>query len=213
MPRPQQHQIQATSVTYTTAHSNTRSKPQCQILSPLNEARDRSCNLMDPSQIHFRCAMMGPPSLLFFLLHWLKVYQVCWSFQQTYFWFSAIFSIFHSLIHFSLLYSFYYFCSLASDLMTILMFGFLSLFCVCGVCVVSKYSVVFCHVLWYSMVSWWVLYFSVVSHDFLWCFISRYSVVFFRLLWYSLVAYGVLWYTTVLCSVLSCSLLFSEYLW
>jgi len=34
---------------------------QCQILNPLSEARDGTCNLMVPNQIHFRCAMMGTP--------------------------------------------------------------------------------------------------------------------------------------------------------
>ena len=32
---------------------------QCQILNPLSEARDRSCNPMAPSQIHFHC--VGTP--------------------------------------------------------------------------------------------------------------------------------------------------------
>ena len=32
---------------------------QYQILNPLNEARDRTCNLMVPSQIRFRYAMTG----------------------------------------------------------------------------------------------------------------------------------------------------------
>ena len=34
---------------------------QCQILNPLSEARDRTCNLMVPSQIHFCCATTGTP--------------------------------------------------------------------------------------------------------------------------------------------------------
>ena len=34
---------------------------QCQVLNPLSEARGRTCNLMVPSQIHFRCAMTGTP--------------------------------------------------------------------------------------------------------------------------------------------------------
>ena len=42
------------AATYTTAHSN-------QILNPLSEARDQTCNLMVPSQIRFHCAMMGTP--------------------------------------------------------------------------------------------------------------------------------------------------------
>ena len=40
--------ILATSATYTTAHS------KGWILSPLSEARDRTCILMNASQIHFR---------------------------------------------------------------------------------------------------------------------------------------------------------------
>ena len=31
---------------------------QCQILNPLREARDRTHDLMVPSQIHFHCALM-----------------------------------------------------------------------------------------------------------------------------------------------------------
>ena len=31
------------------------------ILNPLSEARDRTCLLRDPSQIHFCCAMTGTP--------------------------------------------------------------------------------------------------------------------------------------------------------
>ena len=52
------------------SHSNTRSQPrlqlhhssrQRQILNPLSEARDRTGDLMVPSQIHFYCATMGIP--------------------------------------------------------------------------------------------------------------------------------------------------------
>ena len=50
-------------------HSNTRSEPflrhsswQCQILNPLSEARNRTCNLRVPSRIRFCCATMGTPS-------------------------------------------------------------------------------------------------------------------------------------------------------
>ena len=46
-PQPQQCQICATSATYTTAHQ------QWQILNPLSKARDRTCTLMDTSQIHY----------------------------------------------------------------------------------------------------------------------------------------------------------------
>ena len=37
------------------------SSQQHQILNPLSEARERTRNLMVPSQIHCRCAMMGTP--------------------------------------------------------------------------------------------------------------------------------------------------------
>ena len=37
---------------------------QCQIHDPLSEARTWTCILMDTSQIHFRWAMKGTPSLL-----------------------------------------------------------------------------------------------------------------------------------------------------
>ena len=38
-----------------------RSSRQHWILNPLSKARDRTCNLMDTSQIRFRCATMGTP--------------------------------------------------------------------------------------------------------------------------------------------------------
>ena len=34
------------------------------ILNPLSEARNRTCNLMVPSRIHFLCAMTGTPILI-----------------------------------------------------------------------------------------------------------------------------------------------------
>ena len=34
---------------------------QCWILNPLSEARDRTYNLMVPSQIYFHCTAMGTP--------------------------------------------------------------------------------------------------------------------------------------------------------
>ena len=37
------------------------SSRQCRILNPLSEARDRTCNLMVPSRIHFCCATTGTP--------------------------------------------------------------------------------------------------------------------------------------------------------
>ena len=39
---------------------------QHQMLNPLNEARDRTCNLMVPSWIHFRCATTGTPVFALF---------------------------------------------------------------------------------------------------------------------------------------------------
>ena len=38
---------------------------QCQILNPLREARDRTCNLMVRSQIRFCCTTMGTPGVIF----------------------------------------------------------------------------------------------------------------------------------------------------
>ena len=38
------------------------------ILNPLGEARDRTCNVMIPSWIHFCCAMMGTPDSSNFLV-------------------------------------------------------------------------------------------------------------------------------------------------
>ena len=37
------------------------SSQQRQILNPLSKARDQTCNLMVPSQIHFRCTTTGTP--------------------------------------------------------------------------------------------------------------------------------------------------------
>ena len=58
------------------SHSNAGSEPhlqptpqltarQHQILNPLSEARDRTCNLMVPSQIRFCCTKTGTPLVLF----------------------------------------------------------------------------------------------------------------------------------------------------
>ena len=67
--------IEATAAAYTTAtaiphpsrvcnlHHSSR---QRQILNPLSEARDRTCNLMVPSQIHFRRTTTGTPKKIFF---------------------------------------------------------------------------------------------------------------------------------------------------
>ena len=64
--------IGATAASLHHSHSHARSEPdpscvhdihhsslQRQILNPLNEARDQTCNLMLPSWIRFRCATMG----------------------------------------------------------------------------------------------------------------------------------------------------------
>ena len=40
------------------------SSPQCQILNPLGEARDQTCNLMFSGWIHFCCTMTGTPEPL-----------------------------------------------------------------------------------------------------------------------------------------------------
>ena len=42
-------------------HHRSRQHP---ILNPLNEARDRTRNLMVPSRIHFHCVTMGTPENL-----------------------------------------------------------------------------------------------------------------------------------------------------
>ena len=46
-PQQQQHQIQATSATYTAAHRKYK------IINPLSEARDGTCILMDTSWVHY----------------------------------------------------------------------------------------------------------------------------------------------------------------
>ena len=55
------------------SHSNAGSNPclqptpqQHQILNPLSEARDRTCNLVVPSRIRFHCATTGTPLLTIF---------------------------------------------------------------------------------------------------------------------------------------------------
>ena len=40
------------------------STQQSQILNPLTEARDPTCNFVVTSQIHFRCATTGTPGLI-----------------------------------------------------------------------------------------------------------------------------------------------------
>ena len=41
------------------------SSQQCQILNPLSEARDRTCNLMVPRWVCLHCATTGIPSIVF----------------------------------------------------------------------------------------------------------------------------------------------------
>ena len=48
------------------------------ILNPLNEARDLTCILMDASQIHFHCAIMGTPGNKI-----IKPFFVCVLFRAT----------------------------------------------------------------------------------------------------------------------------------
>ena len=57
MSEPQQHQILAESANYTTAHDNAGS------LTHWAKARDRTCVLVDTSQIHFCWATVGTPKL------------------------------------------------------------------------------------------------------------------------------------------------------
>ena len=56
-PMPQQRRIQV-------VHSSW----QHQILNPLSEARDQTCNLMVPSLIRFHCTTMGTPRFLHFMV-------------------------------------------------------------------------------------------------------------------------------------------------
>ena len=51
------------------------SSQQHQILNPLNEARDRTRNIMVPSQIHFLCATTGTPDQGSFLVNLYKLEQ------------------------------------------------------------------------------------------------------------------------------------------
>ena len=58
----------ATAASLHHSHSNTRSKPCLRptpqvtaMLSPLSEARDGTCILMDPGWIRFRCTMTETP--------------------------------------------------------------------------------------------------------------------------------------------------------
>ena len=51
---------------------------QCQILNPLNKARDQTCNLLVPGWISFRCATKGTPYLFHFTVYaFLLMYLLC----------------------------------------------------------------------------------------------------------------------------------------
>ena len=52
------------------------SSRQRQILNPLSEARDQTCNLMAPSRIRFYCAMTGTPFIHSFDKRLLSGYSV-----------------------------------------------------------------------------------------------------------------------------------------
>jgi len=43
------------------------SSRQGRVLNPLSKARDRTCNLMVPSWIHFHCVMIGTPESPFLM--------------------------------------------------------------------------------------------------------------------------------------------------
>ena len=64
--------IRATYITATATRNQSRvcdlhhSSLQCQILNPLSETRNRTLNLMVPSQICFHCAATGTPVFFFF---------------------------------------------------------------------------------------------------------------------------------------------------
>ena len=49
---------------------------QCRILNPPREARDRTWNLMVPSQICFHCAMTGTPRFSFIKGNWVFCFLV-----------------------------------------------------------------------------------------------------------------------------------------
>ena len=67
--QPQQCGIQAASATYSTAHC----KPDPNLLS---QARNRTYILMDPSQICFCCATVGPLDFCFFTMNWYQIFPL-----------------------------------------------------------------------------------------------------------------------------------------
>ena len=86
MPQPQQCQIRAANVTYTTAHGNAR------FSNPPSEAKDQTFVLMDAGWIRLRCATMGTPYPfyswwtlgLFRISVWEKLFWMLedWNFYQ-----------------------------------------------------------------------------------------------------------------------------------
>ena len=54
---------------------------QCRIPNPLSEARDRTCNLMVPSQMCFCCAMTGTPVCVLMYICWLHHLMASFSFK------------------------------------------------------------------------------------------------------------------------------------
>ena len=59
---------------------------QCWILNPLSEARDRTCNLMVPSWVHFQCTTTGTPKrfkkiIIIWILHFVivkSIFTIIW---------------------------------------------------------------------------------------------------------------------------------------
>ena len=66
------------------------SSRQCQILNPLREARDRTCVLMDTSQIRFCWATMGTPTSL---SGYLSVFVFVWKSLSCAFMIWVLFSV------------------------------------------------------------------------------------------------------------------------
>ena len=69
MPQPQQHGIQAVSVTYAIVHSNAGS------FNPLSKARDGTCVLMDTSWVRYHCATGGTPLIGFFFFAFFSAFS------------------------------------------------------------------------------------------------------------------------------------------
>ena len=55
------------------------SSQQCQILNPLSKARNQTCNLMVPSQIHFCYAMTGTLNICFYCFRVYYVQKFLWT--------------------------------------------------------------------------------------------------------------------------------------